>query len=55
MAVAYATYRGPGEAENAQLERFGQVMQGVLRKLSSRPAGRDHHRARRWPRSSTPH
>ncbi|WP_333773795.1 LCP family protein [Streptomyces sp. IBSBF 3136] len=38
MAVAYATYRAPGEAQNAQLERFGQVMQGVLRKLSSDPA-----------------
>ncbi|GGY11959.1 LCP family protein [Streptomyces djakartensis] len=36
-AVAYATYRAPGEAQNAQLERFGQVMQGVLRKLSSDP------------------
>ena len=34
-AVAYATYRAPGEAQNAQLERFGQVMQGVLRKISS--------------------
>ncbi|WP_238431494.1 LCP family protein [Streptomyces cavernae] len=34
-AVAYATYRAPGESENAQLERFGQVMQGVLRKMSS--------------------
>ncbi|MFD5131885.1 LCP family protein [Streptomyces olindensis] len=37
MAVAYATYRAPGEAGNAQLERFGQVMQGVLRKMSSDP------------------
>ncbi|AXE85850.1 LCP family protein [Streptomyces sp. Go-475] len=37
MAVAYATYRAPGETENAQLERFGQVLQGVLRKLSSDP------------------
>ncbi len=37
MAVAYATYRGSGESQNAQLERFGQVMQGVLRKLSSDP------------------
>ncbi|MET7436289.1 LytR C-terminal domain-containing protein [Streptomyces sp. NPDC005496] len=37
MAVAYATYRAPGEAPNAQLERFGQVMQGVLRKLTSDP------------------
>ncbi|OXS30851.1 LCP family protein [Streptomyces sp. XY006] len=37
MAVAYATYRAPGEAQNAQLERFGQVMQGVLRKMSSDP------------------
>ncbi|MFD9864923.1 LCP family protein [Streptomyces alboflavus] len=37
MAVAYATYRASGEAETAQLTRFGQVMQGVLRKLSSDP------------------
>jgi anionic cell wall polymer biosynthesis LytR-Cps2A-Psr (LCP) family protein len=37
MAVAYATYRAPGEDEMAQLQRFGQVMQGVLRKLSSDP------------------
>ncbi|WP_338696400.1 LCP family protein [Streptomyces sp. Q6] len=37
MAVAYATYRAKGEAETAQLMRFGQVMQGVLRKLSSDP------------------
>ncbi|GHH38694.1 anionic cell wall polymer biosynthesis LytR-Cps2A-Psr (LCP) family protein [Streptomyces umbrinus] len=37
MAVAYATYRASGESQNAQLERFGQVMQGVLRKLSSDP------------------
>jgi anionic cell wall polymer biosynthesis LytR-Cps2A-Psr (LCP) family protein len=35
MAVAYATYRASGESQNAQLERFGQVMQGVLRKISS--------------------
>lgn len=35
MAVAYATYRASGEAQNAQLERFGQVLQGVLRKVSS--------------------
>ncbi|MFI9171200.1 LytR C-terminal domain-containing protein [Streptomyces lincolnensis] len=39
MAVAYATYRGSGEAQDAQLERFGQVMQGVLRKLSSDAQG----------------
>ncbi|WP_314221456.1 LCP family protein [Streptomyces zaehneri] len=38
-AVAYATYRAPGEAQNAQLERFGQVMQGVLRKVSSDAQG----------------
>lgn len=38
MAVAYATYRAPGESQNAQLERFGQVLQGVLRKMSSDPA-----------------
>jgi anionic cell wall polymer biosynthesis LytR-Cps2A-Psr (LCP) family protein len=37
MAVAYATYRASGEAQNAQLERFGQVMQGVLRQLTSDP------------------
>ncbi|MFE1454889.1 LCP family protein [Streptomyces sp. NPDC058735] len=36
-AVAYATYRASGEAQNAQLERFGQVMQAVLRKMSSDP------------------
>ncbi|MFE2098875.1 MULTISPECIES: LCP family protein [unclassified Streptomyces] len=39
MAVAYATYRASGEAQNAQLERFGQVMQGVLRKISSDAQG----------------
>ncbi|MER5542863.1 LCP family protein [Streptomyces sp. NPDC002589] len=38
MAVAYATYRAAGESQDAQLERFGQVMQGVLRKLSSDPS-----------------
>ncbi|MDG9719150.1 LCP family protein [Streptomyces sp. DH24] len=37
MAVAYATYQDPGEASDAQLERFGQVMQGVLRKMTSDP------------------
>ncbi len=37
MAVAYATYRASGESQDAQLERFGQVMQGVLRKMSSDP------------------
>ncbi|MFD5554623.1 LytR C-terminal domain-containing protein [Streptomyces sp. NPDC127068] len=35
MAVAYATHRAPKEAQDAQLARFGQVMQGVLRKISS--------------------
>ncbi|MFC9929440.1 LCP family protein [Streptomyces sp. NPDC127190] len=38
MAVAYATYRAPGESQTAQLERFGQVVQGVLRKMSSDPS-----------------
>ncbi|WP_372407641.1 LCP family protein [Streptomyces luteireticuli] len=33
-AVAYATYRGPGEEPDKQLARFGQVLQGVLKKLS---------------------
>ncbi|MDU0301937.1 LytR C-terminal domain-containing protein [Streptomyces sp. PAL114] len=37
MAVAYATHRGPGEAQNAQLERFGQVLHAVLRKMTSDP------------------
>ncbi|MGW3492292.1 LCP family protein [Streptomyces sp. NPDC001020] len=37
MAVAYATYRAHGEPQDAQLKRFGQVMQGVLRKVSSDP------------------
>ncbi|MFE7622727.1 LCP family protein, partial [Streptomyces sp. NPDC057509] len=37
MAVAYATYRGPDEAETKQLTRFGQVIRGVLRKLSDDP------------------
>ncbi|CAL9566048.1 LCP family protein [Streptomyces sp. Tu 3180] len=37
MAVAYATHRAPGESPNAQLERFGQVMHGVLRKMTSDP------------------
>ncbi|WNI24824.1 LCP family protein [Streptomyces sp. ITFR-16] len=37
MAVAYATYRGPDEAETKQLMRFGQVMRGVLRKISDDP------------------
>jgi anionic cell wall polymer biosynthesis LytR-Cps2A-Psr (LCP) family protein len=35
MAIAYATYRGSGESQSTQLQRFGQVMQGVLRKVSS--------------------
>ncbi|MCZ7460305.1 LytR C-terminal domain-containing protein [Streptomyces sp. WMMC940] len=35
MAVGYATYRAPGEAEADQLQRFGQVMYGVLRKMPS--------------------
>ncbi|MFE6972925.1 LCP family protein [Streptomyces sp. NPDC057682] len=37
MAVAYATYRGPDEAETKQLMRFGEVMRGVLRKISDDP------------------
>ncbi|MYS08914.1 LytR family transcriptional regulator, partial [Streptomyces sp. SID6041] len=36
-AVAYATYRAPGEAETKQLQRFGQVMYAVLRKISDSP------------------
>ncbi|MEV6009981.1 LCP family protein [Streptomyces sp. NPDC051976] len=34
-AVAYATYRGPGEPQTKQLSRFGQVMQAVLKKMPS--------------------
>ncbi|KQV05470.1 MULTISPECIES: LytR C-terminal domain-containing protein [unclassified Kitasatospora] len=30
-AVAYATYQAPGESTDAQLARFGQVLDGVLR------------------------
>ncbi|WP_328721708.1 LytR C-terminal domain-containing protein [Streptomyces sp. NBC_00247] len=37
MAVAYATYRAKGEPEAKQLTRFGQVLRGVLRKLSEDP------------------
>jgi hypothetical protein len=36
-AVAYATHLGPDEAEEKQLLRFGQVMQGVLKKLPDDP------------------
>ncbi|MCI3221586.1 LCP family protein [Streptomyces sp. NP-1717] len=38
-AVAYATHLGTGESEVKQLERFGAVMQGVLRKISEDPKG----------------
>lgn len=34
-AVAYATHRGRGEPQTRQLQRFGEVMQQTLRKLSS--------------------
>ncbi|WP_435130420.1 LytR C-terminal domain-containing protein [Actinacidiphila sp. bgisy144] len=34
-AVAYATYKAPGESQTAQLNRFGQVMQAVLMKMPS--------------------
>ncbi|MDK1474375.1 LytR C-terminal domain-containing protein [Streptomyces sp. 549] len=34
-AVAYATHQADGEQQTAQLARFGQVMQAVLKKLSS--------------------
>lgn len=37
MAVAYATYLAPGEAEAEQLTRFGEVMRAVLRKISEDP------------------
>ncbi|MFE7119655.1 LCP family protein [Streptomyces sp. NPDC057654] len=34
-AVAYAVYHAPGEAQTKQLARFGQVMQAVLKKVST--------------------
>lgn len=34
-AVAYATYRGPGETQEPQMRRFGQVLDAVLKKLPS--------------------
>ncbi|MFE0375988.1 LytR C-terminal domain-containing protein [Streptomyces inhibens] len=34
-AVAYATYRATGENQIRQLQRFGQVMQATLKKVSS--------------------
>ncbi|MFE6689931.1 LytR C-terminal domain-containing protein [Streptomyces sp. NPDC057743] len=34
-AVAYATYQGPGDSQTKQLQRFGQVMQATLKKVSS--------------------
>jgi hypothetical protein len=37
-AVAYAEYHAPGETQDKQLARFGQVFQGVLKKLPSDPA-----------------
>lgn len=37
-AVAYATHQEPGEDQNKQLARFGQVMQAVLEKVSTEPA-----------------
>ncbi|MFF8282999.1 LytR C-terminal domain-containing protein [Streptomyces albus] len=36
-AVAYATYRAQGEPQDKQLARFGQVMQAVLKKISTDP------------------
>ncbi|MFE1771103.1 LytR C-terminal domain-containing protein [Streptomyces sp. NPDC059008] len=34
-AVAYATYQAPGETQVKQLQRFGQVVQATLKKVSS--------------------
>ncbi|AUH43034.1 LCP family protein [Streptomyces sp. CMB-StM0423] len=39
QAIAYATYHVDGEPQTAQLKRFGQVMQSVLKKLPSDTAG----------------
>ncbi|MGW7574055.1 LytR C-terminal domain-containing protein [Streptomyces sp. NPDC054765] len=38
-AVAYATYQAPGEPQTRQLQRFGQVMQATLKKVSSDAGG----------------
>ncbi|AXK33707.1 LytR family transcriptional regulator [Streptomyces armeniacus] len=38
-AVAYATYSATGEQKAKQLTRFGQVMEAVLKKVSSDKAG----------------
>ncbi len=37
-AVAYATYRAPGEPPSAQLARFGQVLRAVLTQIPSSAA-----------------
>lgn len=37
MAVAYATYRAPGEPEAKQLDRFGKVLFALLRKVPGDP------------------
>ncbi|MCX2969891.1 MULTISPECIES: LCP family protein [Streptomyces] len=37
-AVAYATHRGEDEPQTGQLSRFGQVMDAVLREVSTDPA-----------------
>jgi anionic cell wall polymer biosynthesis LytR-Cps2A-Psr (LCP) family protein len=37
MAVAYATYHASGETDDKQLQRFGQVLQATLRKISDDP------------------
>ncbi|WP_407564901.1 LytR C-terminal domain-containing protein [Streptomyces sp. 184] len=38
-AIAYATHQADGEPQTAQLARFGQVMQAVLKNLPSDTAG----------------
>ncbi|MGW3296724.1 LytR C-terminal domain-containing protein [Streptomyces xiamenensis] len=38
-AVAYVTYREPEEPENARLERFGQVLAGMLAKMPTGAEG----------------
>jgi anionic cell wall polymer biosynthesis LytR-Cps2A-Psr (LCP) family protein len=39
QAIAYATHLADGEPQTAQLQRFGQVMQAVLKNLPSDTAG----------------
>ncbi|MFE9423388.1 LytR C-terminal domain-containing protein [Kitasatospora sp. NPDC006697] len=55
-AVLYATYQGPGEARDAQLHRFGQVMAAVIAAMPNTMADAqdDVHRMGQVPDPSLP-